>query len=71
MSSKTILLSYLERNRVVKVPHTSSSDVHYLETEFRRLFQFGSNDHVIITFHRYDDEWQEYIDFEEDAVMKS
>ena len=53
----------------MKIPPHSSSDILYLETEFRQLFQFGSNVHVTITFQRYDAEWEEYIDLEEDTAL--
>ena len=61
MSSKNILLSY--RNRIVKVPcsHSCTSDIAYLESEFRKLFHFGSNVHVTVTFEKYDTSWNEFI----------
>lgn len=72
MSSKNILLSYLDRKRVVKVPcsHSCTSDIAYLESKFWKLFHFGSNVHVTVTFQKCDSSWNEFIDLEEDATLE-
>ena len=70
MSLKNILLSYLERNIFVKVPQNlQSSEIQYLEKEFRKLFHFGTNVHMTVIFQRYDTDWNEYIDLDEEAVL--
>ena len=66
--SKTVLLSYMERNKVIKVPE-GVRDVAYLDSEFRRSFSFGGNVHVKVVFQKFDNEWNEFIDLEDDAVL--
>ena len=60
----------MDRNTVVKLPEELEvSDIHYLSNEFRRRFSFGSNVHVDIVFQKYDEDWKEYIDLDEHAVL--
>ena len=51
---KSVLLSYLDRNAVVKVPQLlqNETDITFLEGEVRRGFSFGSNVHVNIIFQK-------------------
>ena len=53
---KSVLLSYLDRNAVVKVPQLlqKETDITFLEGEVIRRFSFGSNVHVNIIFQKYD-----------------
>jgi hypothetical protein len=54
----------------VKLPQNiQSSEIQYLEKEFRKQFHFGSNVHVTVVFQRYDSDWNEYIDLDEEAVL--
>ena len=66
-----MLISYMERNKVFKIPLNDSvkPDVRFLEEEFRQEFQMGS--HVCITFQKYDLEWEEYVDIEDFDVVKN
>ena len=38
MACKSVLLSYMDRNKVIKVPETTTGDIAYLEHEFRKQF---------------------------------
>lgn len=67
--SKTILLSYSERNKIIKVPRNIPSEIQYLEDEFRKEFHFGTNVNVTIIFQRYNTDWSEYIDLDEEAEL--
>ena len=68
---KAVLVSYMDRNKVLKIPLNDSTkpDVRYLEEEFRREFQMRSN--MCITFQKYDLEWEEYVDIEEFDVVQN
>ena len=49
--TKSVLVTYLERNKVLKIADSNdSSDVKRLEEEFRKEFKFDSNVRLIITF---------------------
>ena len=68
-SSKSVLISYLERNKKVTIPSSkppSMTDVAYLESVFKPLFSFESNVRLCITFQRYDSDWDEFVDLEVD-----
>ena len=65
-SLKSVCVSYLERNKILKVPSDtdSTTDLEFLEREFRREFLFdqdADNIGLTVTFQRYEPEWEEYI----------
>ena len=68
---KSVLLSYLDRNAVIKVPQLlqKETDITIFEGEVRRRFSFGSNVHVNIIFQKYDQDWKEYITLDSDVVL--
>ena len=64
-SLKSVRVSYLERNKILKVPSDtdSTTDLEFLEREFRREFLFdqdADNVGLTVTFQRYEPEWEEY-----------
>ena len=63
--SKSILVSYLQRNKILKIPDSPEGDVGFLEAEFKKEFKFESNVNLV-TFQRYDGEWGEYVDLDDD-----
>lgn len=70
MAVRTVLVSYLDHKKIVKLPpqgrHTASvNDFSYLSKEFIREFSFESNVKLKITFQRFNKEWEEDIDLEE------
>ena len=67
---KTVLLSYLERNRVVKIPNgEKSSDLAFLEKEFRKLFLYEDNISISVSFHRFSADWEDYVELEGDESI--
>ena len=67
--SKSILVSYLERNKILKIPDSTDGDVTFLEREFKKEFKFGSNVNLLVTFQRYDSEWGEYVDLDDEYSL--
>ena len=54
METKAVLVTYLERNKVLKVPpnHEYTSDIEYLESAFRTEFFFEHTVNLSITFQK-------------------
>ena len=69
--AKSVFISYLDRNKVICIPPTSTSDVHYIESQFKSVFSFGKNVKLQVTFQRFDSEWQEFIDLEEKDIVNN
>ena len=68
--NKAILVTYLERNKVLKISESNETgDVEFLEEEFRKEFKIVSNVSVNVTFQRYDSDWGEYVDLDEDSKL--
>ena len=69
-AKKEVLVSYLERNKVVSIPVSESADeLSYLKKEFNNIFSFGSNVNLLVTFQKFNKDWGEYIDLETPAVL--
>ena len=69
---KSVLISYLERNKKVEIPSSKPScmtDIAYLESIFKSLFSFESNVNLCITFQRYDRDWDEFVDLETNDLV--
>ena len=68
--TKSVLVTYLERNKILKIPVSSKTDeLKFLEKEFRNEFKFESNVNLLITFQHFDGEWDEYVDLDEDCAL--
>ena len=66
MSCKSVLVNYLERNKVFIIPaSTDMPDISFLEREFKKEFKFQGNVNIGITFQRFDKAWEEYVDIDE------
>uniref|UniRef100_A0A1X7T5M6 PB1 domain-containing protein n=1 Tax=Amphimedon queenslandica TaxID=400682 RepID=A0A1X7T5M6_AMPQE len=69
---KVVLLSYMDRNRLVKIPEEKEgSDLSFLEKDFRKEFSYQGNIHIKITFQRFNEDWKEYIDLDNDEHVFS
>jgi hypothetical protein len=69
--AKSILVTYLERNKIFTLPHTGDG-ISFLEEQFRKEFKFDSNVSLEITFQRLhmDVYWGEvYIDLDQDSTL--
>ena len=70
MAKKSVMLSYCDRNKIVDVPkEKEETDIAYLEAEFRKSFAYQNNVSILISFQKFDTEWQEYIELDEHAVV--
>ena len=57
-AKKEVLVSYLERNKVVSIPVSESADeLSYLKKEFNNIVSFGSNVNLLVTFQKFDKDW--------------
>ena len=65
---KSVLVTYQERNKVLKVPE--EGDLKVLEGEFRKVFKIESDARLVVTFQRYDTDWGEYVDLEEECTLQ-
>ena len=64
---KSILVSYLGRNKVVDVPMLKEEfDVTLIKKEFRKQFSFVNQVSVEVTLQRFDQDWDEYVDLNSD-----
>ena len=69
LERKAVLVSYLERQKVLKIDAHKISDVKFLALEFRKQFAFNSNVNLV-TFQRFDSEWGEYVELESDDEIE-
>ena len=72
MATKEIILSYLERNIIVKVGDSDmckGSELRYLEDCFRKLSNYQANVDINISFHKFNTDWNEFIELDDKAVL--
>ena len=70
MMAKNVLLSYLERNKVFKVPYNKEgTDLDYTKGEFIKCFLFERNVGLCLSFQRWDDDWEEFIEIDDSDVI--
>ena len=67
MATRTVLLISGERRKVVELPAgVADHDYDYLRCVFVRTF--SAKNEANVHFQRYDREWEEWIDLDEDFV---
>ena len=70
MNKKSVLVSYLEKNKVFKLEENpAGGDVASLKKEFIIQFKFEPNVRLDITFQRFDPDWDCFVDLDEDAEI--
>lgn len=70
--AKNVLISYGERNKVLRIPQViNEPDVRHLEKEFRKEFKFLGNVNLDISFQRFDNDWEEYVELDESCTIKN
>ena len=62
-----VLVSYCERNKKIEIPDCDN-DIHYLTKECEKMFMFNSNVNIQITFQKYDEDWECYVDLDQSYV---
>ena len=66
------MLSYLDRNKLVKIPENfQGNELAYLEEEFRKNFSYQGNVSICISFHKFDTEWDDFIEVERDTAINN
>lgn len=50
--------------------HKAESDLMFLDNAFRHLFSYSNNVSIIVSFQRFDSEWNEYIELSEDDMIQ-
>ena len=68
--ARLVLLQYLDRNKPVSIPKETDNDIALLTKHFFKNFNFTKNVGLTVTFQRFDEEWDEYVDLDEDAVIQ-
>ena len=65
-ATKSVLVSYLERNKVIRVPIVKEdTDLEFIRKEFIKLFSFEENVRLCLSFQRFDEDWKDYIEIDE------
>ena len=65
-ATKCVLISYLERNKVIRVPIVKEdTDLEFIRKEFIKLFSFEGNVRLCLSFQRFDEDWQDYVEIDE------
>ena len=68
---KQVLVTYGDRKKVLKItPNSGLTDVEVLTKSFRTEFKFETNVNVVVTFQRFDPDWDETVDLECESVIK-
>ena len=67
---KKVLVSYLERKKTFEIAGTVENDLEFLTSEVMKSFSLDSNAAIDITFQKFDDDWQTYLDLETDYVAE-
>ena len=64
---KAVLVSYLERNKVIKIPEEENDELSYLKEQFFEV----ENGTVSVSFQYYSLEWEEYVELEPFDVIEN
>ena len=71
MDSKTVLLKYKESRKKIVIPAEKGiSDMAFVESSFRKLFKFEGQVNLTISFQRFDMDFQELVDLEENEELQ-
>ena len=70
MAEKQVLVSYLERKKVFTLSTTVPNQLELLKDKFRKEFQCQHNVNLDISFQRFDPDWDDYVDLDEDSVLQ-
>ena len=72
MGDKVVLVQYLDRNKRINIPRLKEeTDIEFLQSEFRKSFNLSGNVSIVISFQRYDPEWEEYVEIENYEDVKN
>ena len=69
--AKTVLLVYQEHRKKVLIPREkTASDLEFLESSFRTLFKFQNQVNLVISFQRFDQVFDEFVDLDEGEELR-
>ena len=66
-----VLVSYLERKQVFEVPSDIEDDISYRTSKVMKEFTFDTNVNLEVTFQKYDEEWDDYLDVGKDYKVET
>ena len=70
--SKTVLVSFKERNKVLRVStSTNEQEIACLKEQFFHAFNETITEGQLIVFQRYDSEWDSFVDLEEHDTVEN
>ena len=70
MEKKSVLVTYLERNKVLCIESLNDEeDLKILEGEFRQQFKLESATDLSVTFQRFDADWGEYVELDHSSAL--
>lgn len=64
---KLILVTYLENSKILRIPTDAVDELNSLEQQFVKKFKVASG--IKFSFQRYDLEWGEYVDLDEESTL--
>lgn len=67
---KSVLVSYLERKKVFKIPEGEDNELSYLKEKFFEAFEI-ENGTAKVSFQYYSSEWDEYVELESFDVIEN
>ena len=70
MAAKRVLVSYLDRNKIITIPgETGEGDVQYVVKEFKKAFNFEGCVNLVVVLQKFDPDWDAYVDLEGDDTL--
>ncbi len=68
IEAKTVLVCYNGNKKPIRVP-PGENEMEFLKNRCSSLFKFDDNVRLHITFQKFDKDWDEMVDLEEDSVV--
>lgn len=65
-ADKKVMVSFNDLNKVISIHSgTGKRDINVLKEQCIRMFKFGSNIKLDMTFQRYDSDWAAFVDLQD------
>ena len=65
-------LSLMGKGIVISIPESKrGNDLNYLSQEFKKVFSFGDKCQPAINFQKFDNDWCEHLDLEENCSLSN
>lgn len=69
--ARRVLLSYGDRNKPITIPPEVEEAVPYIKKQFLKDFDFAPNVKLRVTLQTFQDDWNEFVDIDDDALISS